>query len=237
MIHAITLDLDDTLWPIEPVMLRAERELDAWMREHCPEVAEAYPIERMRALRQDVWDEHPHLSHDFAALRRLSLARAFAPFARGEEWVERAFEVFHTARHCVELYPETHEALARLAARFPLASLSNGTAEVHRVGLGEYFVASIQARNVGVAKPDPRIFHRAAQHLGLAPHQIAHVGDDPELDVLGARGAGMLAVWLNRHGASWQHDDLPDLEIRALDELEPALEKLIGAPTPKGSTP
>ena len=40
-VRAITLDLDDTLWPIEPVMLRAEQRLDAWLRTHCPPVATA----------------------------------------------------------------------------------------------------------------------------------------------------------------------------------------------------
>src|SRR5690349_5286932 len=63
-IRAISLDLDDTLWPIEPVMLRAEERLDAWLRQHCPDAAKHYPILAMRALRERISTEHPHLSHD-----------------------------------------------------------------------------------------------------------------------------------------------------------------------------
>jgi putative hydrolase of the HAD superfamily len=236
MIRAITLDLDDTLWPIEPVMLRAEAELDAWLQENCPEVAAAWPIEAMRELRRRMFEDHPHLAHDFTAMRKLSLRHAFAPFERGDEWVERAFDVFYDARNRVELYPEARAALARLAARWPIASLSNGNADLHRVGLGEYFVAAVSARVVGVGKPDPRIFRRAASYLGVEAAVIAHVGDDPVLDVAGAQGAGMFAVWLNRHGAEWPLDAPPDAEIRTLDELEAVLDRRIGATAGESTT-
>ena len=227
MIRAITLDLDDTLWPIEPVMLRAESALDAWLRDHCPEVAAAWPVEAMRELRQRVYSDNPHLAHDFTATRKLSLAMAFEPFDRGDDWVERAFEVFYASRNAVELYPDALDAVRELASRWPLASVSNGNADLHRIGLGEYFVAMVTARNVGAAKPEAAIFQRAAMHLEVLPEEIAHVGDDPVMDVAGAKRVGMLGVWLNRHGASWPlHDVQPDLEIATLAELAPALDRL-----------
>ena len=225
MIRALTLDLDDTLWPIEPVVLRAEAELDAWLAQHCPEVAAAWPIEAMRALRTRVHADNPELAHDFTALRKLSLAHVFEPFGHGEELVERAFEVFYAARNRVELYPDAGPALQRLAGRFPIASLSNGNADLHRIGLGEYFVATVTARTVGVGKPHPRIFERAVACLGLPATQVAHVGDDPLLDVQGAQRAGLVAVWLNRSGAAWPLQRPPDIEIAELGALEPALER------------
>lgn len=227
MIRAVTLDLDDTLWPIEPVMLRCEAVLDAWLNEHCPEVAAAWPIGAMRELRERVFRENPHLAHDFTATRKLSLAIAFEPHGRGEEWVERAFEVFYAARNEVELYPDALDALRALAARWPLASVSNGNADLHRIGLGEYFAATVTARTIGVAKPDPAIFRRAATYLDVPPQCVAHVGDDPELDVAGAKAAGMVAVWLNRHGREWPLDGVePDLTITTLAALEPGLDRL-----------
>ena len=81
-IRAITFDLDDTLWPIAPVMLRAEPQLDAWLRAHCPRTADAYPVETMRVLRDRVAEENPHLAHDFSAQRRLSLRAALLPKRR-----------------------------------------------------------------------------------------------------------------------------------------------------------
>ena len=130
MIRALTLDLDDTLWPIEPVVLRAEAELDAWLAQHCPEVAAAWPIEAMRALRTRVHADNPELAHDFTALRKLSLAHVFEPFGHGEELVERAFEVFYAARNRVELYPDAGPALQRLAGRAVLRTDENGRIEI-----------------------------------------------------------------------------------------------------------
>lgn len=232
MIRAVTLDLDDTLWPIEPVMLRCESVLDAWLGEHCPEVAAAWPIGAMRELREQVFRDNPHLAHDFTATRKLSLALAFEPHGRGEEWVERAFEVFYAARNEVELYPDALDALRSIARRWPIASVTNGNADLHRIGLGEYFVASVTARNLGVAKPDPAIFRRAATYLDVPTHEVAHVGDDAELDVRGAKAAGMRAIWLNRDGRAWPLDDVaPDATIATLAELEPTLDRLhAGAP-------
>src|SRR5690349_17284019 len=156
MIRAITLDLDDTLWPIEPVIISAEAELDEWLRSNCPEVAEAWPIEAMRELRTRVFAENPHLSHDFGALRKLSIAQAFAGFDRGDDWVERAYEIYFDARNRVELYPDARPALESLSARWPIASISNGNADLHRIGLGEFFVAMVSSRICGHAKPDVR---------------------------------------------------------------------------------
>jgi HAD superfamily hydrolase (TIGR01509 family) len=224
-IRALTLDLDDTLWPIEPIMLRAEAELDRWLGENCPEVAAAWPVGAMRELRTRVFADNPHLAHDFTALRKLSLALAFEPFALGEEWVDRAFEVFYSARNEVELYPDALGALQKLSTRWPIAAVTNGNADLHRIGLGDHFVAFVSARNFGKAKPDPAIFLRAATHLGIPAGEVAHVGDDPELDVRGAQRAGMISVWLNRDDAAWPYVDLrPDIEITTLDALEPALD-------------
>ena len=61
-VHAITLDLDDTIWPIGPVIGRAETALGAWLRENAPRTAERWPLAAMRALRDEVAAEHPQLA-------------------------------------------------------------------------------------------------------------------------------------------------------------------------------
>lgn len=223
-IRAITLDLDDTLWPIEPAMLRAEQALDAWLRRHCPRTAAAFPIAAMRALRDRVAGEHPHLSHDFTAQRRLSLRAALLPHGYDEGHVDAAFTAFYAARNEVEYYPDVLPALARLAARYPLVSVSNGNADLERIGLRHFFHGSISARECGVAKPAARIFHAACEQLGLPPHAVLHVGDDPELDVAGAGAAGLRSAWVNRGGAPWEHAHEPDLHVSDLGELADMLE-------------
>jgi putative hydrolase of the HAD superfamily len=53
-VHAITLDLDDTLWPVAPAIARAEAALDAWMQAHAPRAAVRWPLAERRALREQV---------------------------------------------------------------------------------------------------------------------------------------------------------------------------------------
>lgn len=218
-IAAITLDLDDTLWPIEPVIARAEARLHEWLVRHCPRAAQAFPLAALRELRDRIAAEHPQLAHDYSAQRRLSLQHALIGHGYDQTHVDAAYDEFYVARNEVACYADTIAALDRLAARFPLASLSNGNADLERIGLRRYFRFSISARECGVAKPDPAIFHAACERLGLPPAQVLHVGDDAELDVAGARAAGMKTAWVNRHGATWVRSQPPHLHVRDLTEL------------------
>ncbi len=218
--RAITLDLDDTLWEIAPVIQRAESVLHEWLRMHAPRCAARYSIEQMRALRDAVAAANPHLAHDFTAQRTLSLAQALAEVDEDPSLADAAFEAFHAARNHVQLYPDVAGALPRLAARAPLAALTNGNADLKRIGLHASFVFALGAREHGAAKPDRGIFHAACERLGLEPHQVLHVGDDPELDVLGAHRAGLRTCWINRRGALWPHAEAsPDLDLAHLDAL------------------
>jgi putative hydrolase of the HAD superfamily len=216
---AISLDLDDTLWPVDPAIRNAEERLDEWLRERHPAVAAAWPIPALRELRDAISRERPDLAHDFTAQRLLTLERAFAACGLGAEHIDAAFEVYYAARNAVECYPDTLPALAALAARVPLVSISNGNADLERIGLRHHFRHCISARETGCAKPDPRIFAAACERLGVAPAQVLHVGDHPLLDVGGARDAGFRTAWLNRAGLTWSHGRRPDFEVRDLNEL------------------
>jgi len=219
-VRAITLDLDDTLWPIAPVIVRAERALHDWFARHAPRVLERHTIESMRAVRDAVAAEFPELAHDFTAQRRIALERLLRDAGEDVGLVEAAFEAFFAARCEVEHYEDTVEALERLSRRVPLAALSNGNACLVRIGLMPLFAFQLGAREHGRAKPDPSIFLAACARLGCAPHEVLHVGDDVEMDVVGAHRAGLRTVWLNREGRAWPHADLrPDLELPTLAAL------------------
>ena len=218
-ILAISLDLDDTLWPVEPAIRNAEQRLHDWLVNEHPTVAATYPIAAMRTLREAIDRERPDLAHDFTAQRLLTLERAFLACGVGAEHVDAAFEIYYAARNAVECYPDSVPALTALAARFPLVSVSNGNADLARIGLDHHFRATITAREIGVAKPDRRIFDAACARLGVPPEHVLHVGDDAALDVVGARDAGLRTAWLNRSGAAWSHGPAPDLTITSLDAL------------------
>lgn len=219
-IKAIGLDLDDTLWPVEPILHRAEAAMQQWMARHAPAAARALADAPQRlALRKRVLAREPGIGHDMSALRRAVIAQALADAREPAELAEPAFQVFFAERNRVELYEDALEALTRLSSRFPLVAVSNGNADVHRVGLGQHFHAAVGAHSAGVAKPHRRIFELAAAAAGVAPHEVLHVGDDAELDVLGALDAGMQAVWLNRNGQAWAHPRRATVEVADLRAL------------------
>lgn len=225
-IRAITLDLDDTLWPVLPALERADRDVDAYLRKHYPDVARAWPIPAMRALRAEVAAERTDLAHDFTAQRHLTMQRAFAQCGIAEAPLEALWEIYFSARNSVELYPDSLPALERLAGRWPVASLTNGNADLDRIGIRLHFAHHVCARDTGVAKPDARIFTHAAERLGLLPAEILHVGDDPELDVVGAREAGLRTAWINRAGHPWPGalGRAPDADLRDMKQLVDWLE-------------
>lgn len=224
MIGAISLDLDDTLWPIEPIVLRAESALHEWMGRHLPEISERWTIQAMRELRIRIGEQNPHLAHDFTALRKLCLGHAFSEVPQNAEWIKRAFDVFYTARNQVDFYEDSLAALEAMSQRLPLISLTNGNADIHAIGIGDYFKHHICASAAGAAKPDPRIFRFAAQRLGIPHHRIVHIGDDPIMDVVGAKQAGMKAIWLNRRNAAWPLTESFDAEVGSLAEAIPIIE-------------
>lgn len=222
-IGAVSLDLDDTLWPVWPAIERAERELLRFLVARAPELA-GLDIAGLRKVRDRVFREHPELAFNFSALRRLSFVALLAPHGYGDELVDAAFELFLEVRNQITLYPDSIGALDALGARWPLASLTNGNADLQRIGLADRFKVNLAARDLGAAKPDRRCFDAVATALGFPPGEIAHVGDDPDLDVVGAKRAGMVGVWLNRDGVRWPHPLKPDITIRSLAELVPALD-------------
>ena len=219
-VRAITLDLDDTLWPVWPTIDRAEILLQDWLRSRAPATAAAFTDPHQRiALRKAAQERLPHLHHDLSAMRlemiRLGLEQANEDTALAQD----GFEVFFAARMQVMLFDDALAGLSRLASHYPVLAVSNGNADIYRVGIGEHFVGSVSARDVGVGKPDPRIFQAAAKALGVALDEVLHVGDDAHLDVVGAMECGMQAVWINRSDHLWTHPQAPHAEATTMLEL------------------
>jgi FMN hydrolase / 5-amino-6-(5-phospho-D-ribitylamino)uracil phosphatase len=225
-ILALTLDLDDTLWPVLPALDRADHAVDAYLRENHPDVARAWPIDAMRELRARVAAERLDLAHDFTTQRQITMQQAFAACGDDLAPIDTLWEIYFAARNSVELYPDSLPALERITARWPLASLTNGNADLQRIGIHTHFAHHICSRDTGTAKPDPRIFLAAAERLGVSPAEILHVGDDPEMDMVGARDAGLRTAWINRSGQPWPAalGPAPELDLRDMTALADWLE-------------
>lgn len=219
-IKAVLFDLDDTLWPIMPVLARAEQLLYDWLYLNAPAVSRAFTTESLRKRRQALSNTNPLFKIDLSALRHAGLTEAFNSVGEDVSKIDIAMALFAEARHAVTPFEDVRPVLTRLGQHLLLGSVSNGFADLEKIGLAQHFTISIAAHSFGCAKPDPAIFHAACEALDVKPEQTVYVGDDPHLDVIGAREAGLRGVWINRFDRELPAGIIADAECSSLNELE-----------------
>lgn len=228
-IRLVTFDLDDTLWDVAPVMNSAEATLREWLAANAAQLGPV-PIEHLWAIRARLMQQDPMLRHRLSELRRRILLHALLdagyPQAEAADLAEAGFQVFLHARHQVSLFPEVHPTLEALANRFILGVLTNGNADVRRLGLADYFQFALCAEELGIGKPDPKPFREALKRAGVEPQQAVHIGDHPSDDIAGARRAGLQAIWFNPARKTWEGEEAPSAIIHSLAELPAVLARL-----------
>ena len=211
-LQLITFDLDNTLWPVDEVIRRAERVASDWIEREHPEAAAQMSAERIHALRDQLAGENPDYLNNLTALRRDAMAAGFeaAGYPRREALghATDAFHVFHEARNEVVFFPGALEILELLADTYELGALSNGNADLERIGIDHLFSFHHSAETVGRRKPAPDMFQAALTSTGVPAERALHVGDHPEEDVQAAREHGWHAVWANLLDLDWP-DHLP----------------------------
>jgi putative hydrolase of the HAD superfamily len=124
--------------------------------------------------------------------------------------------------------PAAMRILDDLASRYRLALVTNGASDVQRekvaaTGLARYFAATVISAELGIGKPDRRIFAAALDAIGASARDAVMVGDSIERDVVGAHAAGIRAVWIDRDGAARDRSPRPDAWIAKLSDLPAAL--------------
>jgi HAD superfamily hydrolase (TIGR01509 family) len=217
----LSFDLDDTLWPVSPVIAGAEQAMFAWLRERHPGALASHDLDSLRLMRAQVAERFPEHAHDMTFLRQRALIELFAAAGQPESSAEEALEVFLAARNRVAFYEDVLPSLERLRARYRLFAISNGNADLRRCGIGDWFAGHVTARAAGAAKPDARIFAQLLRISGVEAAQVLHIGDDPLADVVGATRAGMQAAWLNRDARPWPAAyAAPSRTITTLAEIE-----------------
>ena len=219
-IRAVLFDLDDTLWPIVPVIVRAEMDLYDWLKTHAPAVARDHSIDSLRERRSALLASEPRYRIDLLSLRQAGLTEAFHHSGADLALVDQAIAVFNASRNAVTPYDDVLPGLLKLGGYVALGSISNGSADLEAIGLAAHFKVSISAREFGCAKPDPAIFHAACAALQVQPAQAVYVGDDPALDIEGAQQAGLQAVWMNRFERNLPAHIVPDATCTTLWQLE-----------------
>jgi len=230
-ISVITFDLDNTLWDVEPTLIRAEQVQQDWLLQHRPGAAEAYDHQALWEFKKSVWKRHPHLLHHVSQMRiqmlyELQVAAGYAE-DDARNGAKQAFAAFLQERHKVVLYEEATAVLQRLARHYTLGALTNGNADIYKTDAGEYFDFAFLAEDIGASKPHPDMFHAALERAGVTADNIIHVGDNPEHDIQGARDVGMRTVWMNSQKVTWPGGNRADREIDNLLELPEAIASIV----------
>ncbi|MGW7573249.1 HAD family hydrolase [Streptomyces sp. NPDC054765] len=239
-VRAVLWDLDDTLFDYTGSdragvlrHLRDEGLLAAYGGEEAA-------LERWRTVMETEFarllaGEVGFLDHRRARAR--TFLGAALPDAEADAWFGRYIAHYEAAW---ALFPDSAPALEALAPLVRQAVLSNAaTANQERklaaLGIRGSFEAVFCADELGCAKPAAEAFHGACKALGLTPGDVVHVGDKLDIDALGARDAGLTAVWLDRTGTGERAgEELPTgvLRIASPADLPGLLRGTIGFGAP-----
>lgn len=236
-IKLLTFDLDDTLWPTMPTIQRMEESLYQWFSQHHPEISQQYSLTELRNKRMALAKKHQHIAHNLSALRKksfreLSRELGYNP-EQEQQFINDAFELYTRERNKVSLYDDVLPTLETLKSKYRLGAVTNGNADIYRIGLGHLFDFSWSAADAGQQKPHPMVFTSLLKREQLSPDEIIHIGDDPVTDIIGAQQSRIRAIWLNRSHAPWPEKlkslkslNSLFLEIDQLNQLPALLEQL-----------
>ncbi|WP_406145717.1 HAD family hydrolase [Streptomyces sp. NBC_01012] len=220
-IRAVLWDIDDTLFDYSGAdRVGMHRHLAG---EGLPEGYDSvtHALDVWKAVTDAQWARFAAGELDFQGQRR-ERVRAFLgrrlSDAEADEWFGRHVAHYEAAW---ALFPDAAPVLDLLAGSFRQAVLSNSTIhnqdrKLRTLGVRDHFEAVVCAVEIGVAKPAAAAFHAACEALAIAPHEVAYVGNEPDIDAAGAVAAGLTGIWLDRTGQGGR----PELvRIMGLDEL------------------
>jgi putative hydrolase of the HAD superfamily len=198
-IRAVTLDVDDTLVDHTASSRAALRLLlghdDAW-----PLWTQVTDENVARVVAGEVDSDNMRWQRTQEFFGWLGESLCDAEAMRREQVrvqaMRQGWRLFADARPCLEWL---NAAGVRVAV-ITNASGSHQRQKLANLGVAEFIDEVLIAGELGLAKPDPKIFRVACARLGAEPDEVAHVGDRLDLDAIGARDAGLAGVWLDRHG-------------------------------------
>ncbi|MCP5208066.1 MAG: HAD-IA family hydrolase [Hahellaceae bacterium] len=224
-ITVISLDLDNTLWHAEPVLIAAEKAMRDWLMSHAPGVIPGLGRENLLQHKQHLLAEYPELQHQVSQIRlRLLqnlLDEAGYRDSERDDLARQAFQVFYNARQKVTLFQPVLSVLETLSQQYQLISITNGNANPEVIGIAPYFSYAFSAESEGISKPHARIFENALATLSVPAEAVLHVGDHLTDDVAGAAAVGMKTVWINAdlQSSPVQMPVKADAVIRCIGEL------------------
>jgi putative hydrolase of the HAD superfamily len=220
-IRAVLWDIDDTIFDYGTADLTGMRNhlVQEGLPDGCETVEQA--LVRWQELTERHWERFAGGECSFEEQRR-DRVRGMLGLPLTDDEADAWF-----GRHVVHyeaawsLFPDTVPVLDLLAADYRHAVLSNSSFDhqdrkLRTLGVRDRFEVLLCAAELGVSKPDAAAFLAACEAMGLPPHEVVYVGNEPDIDARGAVEAGLAGVWLDRRGRGGR----PELvSIAGLQEL------------------
>jgi len=181
----------------------------------------------------------------------LRILKEWAPAYRHESWhksllqhniddkklADEMADTFISARRKYhKVFDDSITALTTFKSNYKLGLLTNGAPDIQwdkilGAGIENYFDSIIVSGDIGIGKPDPRIFEEMLARLESTRDNTVMIGDSLRSDIGGARAAGIKAVWINRYNLINDGSIVPEMEIKNLGQLESILRLLAVSPT------
>ena len=190
-------------------------------------IGDLYPAARRYA---DLWYELEADHESTTSLReRIWIRLLHEHGTEDEDLAHSLSEVYINLRtESLKLFPGVLPLLAELRGKYTLGLLTNGPSDLQHekidlLGLGPLFDRIIVSGDMGIHKPDQRVFERLLQEIHVPANTAIYVGNSYEMDIIGAHGAGMWSVWVNPNGDKEPQDPIADLIIEDVTELRRVL--------------
>ena len=223
-ITTISFDVDGTLWDFERFTRQALQDVLNELAQIDPQAAHNLTVDRMVTIRDRVHQQMWGGGTDLDAIREKSMQQALREVGRPNDSLGSYLTTIYFQRRdeARTLFPDARPALELLARHFKLGLLSNGNSRAKTLGIEDLVSFEVFSQDHdAIDKPDPRIFEIAMQEARCQPHELLHVGDSWENDVLGALNAGATPVFFNRNPTGQEPQSV--IEIGSLAELSSLL--------------
>ena len=229
-IKSISFDLDDTLWPLMPNIVEAEKTTNEWIKENFPGTAALLGKQDVIEIRDKLIKEDPNLMNQISDLRKLMVyelnIRAGYGKEESENMAEEAFEIYFKGRNTVTFYEGVIETLELLKNDYSLGVVTNGNADLQVIGIDNLFYYIFSAADLNAHKPDPVMFEAVINRTGLRAEEICHIGDHPINDVKASLDFGMTPIWFNYEKASFPLEGIEVAEFSDWNSLPDLIKQL-----------
>ena len=232
-IKLITFDLDDTFWDIKRTIVNAEINSRKWIENRIERKIEWGTIDDFLKIRNELIKDNPALNYDLGLLRKKIISYHTQKYFRNQkdldEFIEEAFMFFLEERHKVKFFDDVITVLEKLSSKYKLGVLTNGNADIKKLGIDHMFEFSLSSMDVKSNKPDQGHFVKAKELSQISFQNTLHVGDHPVNDVYGARKLGINVMWFNLNNLVWDIDGNPPIQFKKWSEFINLLEENYGS--------